>query len=182
MWGKSFIPKTLDLQLIKHWSKSCWSWLNDPRHWLRVALDLELTVRCKQQRPPPAGEGRSWRKLNGGVVYWGSVDCCAQSREKVWRLVLPCCHPSLDLLPKRGRNKKITRILRGKSASMCSAMKKGVCCLVLQPWQPMPHWQEADTCPLRCMLVALLAVFYSHLENTNPTCWVSMSDFVSGLN
>lgn len=38
MWGKSFVSKTLDLQLIKHWSKACWSWLNDPRHWLRASL------------------------------------------------------------------------------------------------------------------------------------------------
>lgn len=43
------------------------------RHRMRAALDLEPTVNQEQQRPPTAGERRSWRKLDGAALRVGLV-------------------------------------------------------------------------------------------------------------
>lgn len=40
---------------------------------MRAALDLEPTVNQEQQRPPTAGERRSWRKLDGAALRVGLV-------------------------------------------------------------------------------------------------------------
>lgn len=183
MWGKSFISKTLDLQLIKHWSKSCWSWLNDPRHWLRSSLDLELTVSCKGQRPPPAGESRSWRKLNGCVLCTGTVQTAVPKAGRK-------AEDSFGLLatlvwthcPKGAEIRKSPEISE-KRVHLCAVpWKKEFVGYSSNPRSPCYPGRRLTRVPTGVYAVDLLAVLHSHLENTSHTCWVSLSDFVSGLN
>lgn len=146
MWGKSFVSKTLAMQLIKHWSKSCWSWLNDPRHWWRVALDLELTVRCKQQRPPPAGECRSWRKLNWGVLCTVTVQTAVpKAGRKSEDSFCLLATPLRTHCPKGAEIRKSPEFLEQKCIYVQCHEKRS---LLLTPptLTAMPHWQEPDRC------------------------------------
>lgn len=147
-------------------------------------LDLEFTVSWERQRPSTAEEHRSWKKLDGGCsTHWDGVDCHAQSREKEWGLIMPSYHSILYPLPKRSRNKEITKFLKEiekPSAASVQCHEKFVSCLLSQPGLSglSPSMAEGPHIPTRVNASSFTGERIL-LGNTSHTCWVVL---FQGLN